>query len=535
MNLSLVSPKYFSKNSKYFGFFSDGIENEIESTFLLRGDSRLSEQELEEIELESLRVNNILISKFIEYKKESNASFYFHQFFLNPLLIFVTQTFYYRLKQLYNFLEYYDHAEIEKIILLPINCKFHRAKNTTESLVLLNEDAFSSWINSYIFFSKLQHLNKHQLYFIEEPENITKRVNNFECIKIFSKKILNYKNEYDRELFRIKKELKVEKKIERKKPSISVEPNEDIDIIFEIFLKIAPITYFETPVSFHCKFKSFNDSPVIFNGLKIYDDVYRSYISKKYSNGITIIGVQHGGHNYGTGKFVGFLINELKFCDYFVSWGWDLNFATQTKSLSLQRPSRVFNKQECRSPNRIIWVGTHMNINPSRLDSNPQPSDFLKYRVNKLEAISFLNFEQNIYKIYYRPYFTNFEGLKDLEYFLAKIPNLSILYGENLEKKLFEFKLIIIDHPGTLLNFAIANDIPILCFWADDFFYFTDEALEIYDQFKKVNLLFNKIENLNNHLANTNNINIWWKSAEVESVKNIFKYKYCNIRNNDID
>jgi len=145
MNLSLVAPKYnYSKKNEYFGFFSENIEDLLDHTFLLRNKSKLNIKDLENIEKKSIEINNILIEKFIEYRNENKKSFHFFQFYLNPLLIFVSQTYFYRLRQLYIFLEYYDCVEIEKIILFPLDYKFHKAINTSESIILLNEDAFIS-------------------------------------------------------------------------------------------------------------------------------------------------------------------------------------------------------------------------------------------------------------------------------------------------------------------------------------------------------------------------------------------------------
>lgn len=240
--------------------------------------------------------------------------------------------------------------------------------------------------------------------------------------------------------------------------------------------------------------------------------------------GEQIIGVQHGGHDYGSSLVFDTLRETEYQCEKFITWGFKKQ-DVHSKNLVGNLPNPYLNQyvnQHKKENSKIILVSTKMNLFVHRFEGLPHPIQNIAYRQNKAAFIHALNKE--VYKdFYYRPYFNDFGGLKDTTFFLEKFPTLNILKG-NLHPHIVQCNLLILDHPGTTLNIALVANIPTICFWKREHFPFTQEANKFLNEMEKLKMFFDCPYKAAEFVNNTKGrITDWWESQAVQYVKN----KWC--------
>jgi putative transferase (TIGR04331 family) len=108
-------------------------------------------------------------------------------------------------------------------------------------------------------------------------------------------------------------------------------------------------------------------------------------------------------------------------------------------------------------------VGNGMELFPHRLDSRPNPSQFLEYRRMKARFLSALSSEV-ITHVSYRPYFDVPAALSDWLWVQARFPKLARCTGR-LEAAMLACRLLVLDHHGTTLNLAFAANTPLVLYW----------------------------------------------------------------------
>ena len=232
------------------------------------------------------------------------------------------------------------------------------------------------------------------------------------------------------------------------------------------------------------------------------------------------IATQHGGHNYGSGLTYEFGKNIEFLADYFISWGnYVSNYKLNKNLLVLPSPllSGYLNKHITRN-NKTILVGTDMNLFLSRFDSTPNEEGWVKYRINKLHFLKNLT----ISNIWYRPYFLKLTSLLDWEYINNNLKKINKLEGK-LGSELQLCKLLVLDHPGTTWNIAMAMNTPIICFWDRNHFPFNKEADLFLDKFKELGLFFEDpkeaAEKVNAIVKGYDDLTVWWNQKEIQSLR----------------
>ena len=194
-----------------------------------------------------------------------------------------------------------------------------------------------------------------------------------------------------------------------------------------------------------------------------YKETQKVRLAHRIESGEKIVSTQHGG-NYGTLKSVP-LISQVEYRhEAFVSWGWTEQEDYRVNVAALPSPFLSQMAHKHREDNdELILVGTLGNLLSYRLDSTPQALQQLLARRNKSDFMSGL--EPRVFqKTAYRPYFFEDGALEDRSYFRRTFQSVAIVEG-NLYTRIMNCKLLVLDHPITTLNVALAANIPIVGFW----------------------------------------------------------------------
>ena len=263
---------------------------------------------------------------------------------------------------------------------------------------------------------------------------------------------------------------------------------------------------------------------------RLYYDI-KSKISAAfaYENNCIVVATQHGGHNYGSAQTFEYGKNIEFNSDYFISWGsYQLDGKSQEMFIPLPSPllSKHLNTHVTKS-DKILLVGTTMHCFRNRFDSGPSEVDILAYRKNKLKFLDTLS----TVKVDYRPYLGNLAGLLDWEY-LKHHSNIKTMVEGDLHREMQKCNLLVLDHPGTTLNVAMAMNTPIICFWNRNHFPFNKEADKYLDKLREVGIFFDnsaeaaqKVNQLYNDFGDE--IFVWWNQGNIQTLRKNWMNKYA--------
>ena len=251
-----------------------------------------------------------------------------------------------------------------------------------------------------------------------------------------------------------------------------------------------------------------------------------------YENDEIVIATQHGGHNYGS-AFAFEYGTEIEFkSDVFISWGWK---AHDINVLALVSPllSKYLDTHK-KSNNNIIMVGTDMVGFSTRFDSSPDEIAYINYRKNKVIFIKKL--ESEIKSLFlYRPYPEKKTSFLDSSYILNDFPELSIHKGD-LRSDLKKCNLLVLDHPGTTWNIAMAMNTPTVCFWKRENFPFNKEAEFFLDKFEMLGLFFDDpveaAKKVNSITKEYDDLSEWWNGKEIQELRHEWMDKYARADRN---
>ena len=93
--------------------------------------------------------------------------------------------------------------------------------------------------------------------------------------------------------------------------------------------------------------------------------------------------------------------------------------------------------------------------------------------------------------------------------------------------------LLIIDHPGTSLNIAMASNIPTVLFWDVSHFPLNDDGNKFIEEFKANNMFFEDFKALVSFIENNSmNFEKWWSNSKIQKLRKNWCNQYAHTNNN---
>jgi putative transferase (TIGR04331 family) len=253
-----------------------------------------------------------------------------------------------------------------------------------------------------------------------------------------------------------------------------------------------------------------------------------------------VIATQHGGYAYGMHLDLKYTQNVEYENDFFVTWGWNKHKGVnQKKFIQSQSPllSKLLNKHK-ELNNKIILTGTLVDIYQSYGFTINSQNNYINYRLKKLELITSL-FNYNIQnQLFYRPYLSAIHlgttYLRDKEYYQEKFPELNIL-EQDFREELLRCRLLVLDHPGTTWNIAMAMNTPLILFWNKELFPFNDEAEYYLKRFEALGLFFEcpiKTAQRVKEINDMESVSDWWNQKDIQDLRKEWMHKYARADKN---
>ena len=241
--------------------------------------------------------------------------------------------------------------------------------------------------------------------------------------------------------------------------------------------------------------------------------------------GERVVSAQHGGH-YGTSIATPVPAHSEYAGHAFLTWGWKEQEDAAANFVPVPSPhlSRIRNAHG-RRIQKLIFIGTQMEVYGHRFHSDPSISRWLAYRRMKREFVGGLNGAIRE-QLAYRPY-EKVETLLDAPYLQRSFPDLKVLEGP-LVPELLRCKLAVIDYSGTSFLEALAANVPTIAYWNPDDWPMSRQAAPYLDALADCGLLH---RDASSAAAKVNGIwddvEGWWRSEAVQSARRAWCHRYA--------
>ena len=325
----------------------------------------------------------------------------------------------------------------------------------------------------------------------------------------------------------------------RKKIYINLKCNNEFENFFlKILPDLIPCSFLENYKNIlnEVKNSKFPKKPkVIFTSHAIDKKTLTSfYIAEKKEMGAKLIHGQHGG-GYGQNKFHWYEDFERKISDKFLTWGWKSD--ERTIPIGILKPQKSLRKIKFeKKKNKLIMIMRPKERYFSTvLDSRIRAPQMLDYHYDCMDMIERLNvrIKNNlILRLHERTY-----GWYEKDMWKQRFPIIDIDEGlDNIDKSLSASRLSIYTYNSTgYLEFFVAN-LPTLLFWPNKDNPLNDEANAFFDELKKAKIFHENKESLSLHINEIwDDVDLWWSSNNVQSIRKKFCDKYAKVNNNKIN
>lgn len=295
----------------------------------------------------------------------------------------------------------------------------------------------------------------------------------------------------------------------------------------KLLWRVIPISIYNVDRYLNNRIKANKRIFIISAALWYYDDYFaKPLIALMAENGSKIVSTQHGGYDYGTGKIY-HVTKETEYTnDYFITWGWKEQGNHKGNLIDLPSPLLTkFDGKHRKKNENLIFVGTLVRLHSFRL-STPSPMQQLIYLKSKKEFLLGLK-EQVLRLVYYRPFPPQPGTLDDLIYCKNIIHGLNICKG-NFHKQILKCKLLVLDHPGTTLNIAMAANIPIIGFWKSQHWPMCKQASPFFDALEDADVLFQTGQDAAQKVNQIwDDVQGWWDQKLVQEARKDWCYQYA--------
>ena len=265
------------------------------------------------------------------------------------------------------------------------------------------------------------------------------------------------------------------------------------------------------------------------------DDIFKLWAGDKIENGSRLILVQHGG-NYGVAKWNSFEDHKLAVSDRFLSWGWNGN----NKKIIALGNVKLFNlSTSYNKKGRLLILGLSMPAQSYHMYSAVVSAiQWTEYFDDQLKFVNGLD-EKIIRKTTVRTPGDDY-GCCQADRWTDKKNgfkvNIENEYEESFNDSIANSRLVVSTYNATTFLETMALNIPTVIFWNPKHWELRDEAIDDFEDLKRVGILYHSSEACAKHVsAIWSDVSSWWESNTVQSARTKFCDKYAYIHPKSLD
>ncbi|MGV8948022.1 MAG: hypothetical protein ACOH2E_01445 [Candidatus Paracaedibacter sp.] len=247
-----------------------------------------------------------------------------------------------------------------------------------------------------------------------------------------------------------------------------------------------------------------------------------------FIQGSKIIVLQHGS-NYATTE--NHFPRELEYnFSSFISFGKKYRSVLERDNIVTTLPnpymSSLKNKYSFSDQSDILWA-TCLHYKAGDGLQRTYGIDIRNYINKKIDLYHYLEDEIKkniIYKVLPKSKYCFKDRLREI------LPSNQVVENASLVELMLQARILVLDYYGTPFYEAMSMNTPVVACFLESKPFFSPEAKEIMDEFKRVNVIYDTIEELAKFLNESQGLNIesWWNSSEIQSVRYKFLREYAN-------
>ncbi len=325
----------------------------------------------------------------------------------------------------------------------------------------------------------------------------------------------------------------VRKKIMKKfRNSEANKPNKFEEIIYNLVKKNIPKVYLEHHSDYYehvKKFYNFKNNDISWLSFQWSGNTVFQYIAAITYNHSNILLAQHGS-GYGMDKIHSLENNERSISNKYYTYGW--KDSSQTIPLSL--PNIKVHKNIDLSKKAILFVNTTRPLHLVRFHNGSNSSQNL---IDNVESpIIFLNHCKFTKYVIGRFHSSDSERWNNYQRINKHFPLLKRDRNKSFYKSLKEIRMVVSDHLGTTFYESLQANVPIIIFINPQTYTFRDQAENLIEKLIKNKIIFFDPKEASLHVNEVyQDINTWWSSSKIQSLREEVLRKHCYTSNNWIN
>ena len=303
-------------------------------------------------------------------------------------------------------------------------------------------------------------------------------------------------------------------------------------LLFNIVLKQIPYVYIEGySRNLSLLPKIYKNTKLLYSASAFQENekvkLYAAELKEK--NSTLIVGGQHGGSPYGT-TLHPIIYHEMELADKYVTWGWKKSshhIPLGNIQFSLRR-KQMLKLRDNSKKKSYLFVSDAGQINWPDGTGVPSGDEWNKYFNDQkvlIKGLSKINTKRIMYRMHPHHKLYPFDQI-------SKILNLrvSLDTNKNIYNSLVDARLVICDNLKTTFYEALVYDIPVILVLNLKIWKIDKNFAVLIKKMKSIGMFHDTTKSACSHLNNnTNNIEKWWNSKSVVSIKQEIINNYVKI------
>lgn len=257
---------------------------------------------------------------------------------------------------------------------------------------------------------------------------------------------------------------------------------------------------------------------VMIEGAAKINDRARFVLAHAREAGERVVHCLHGGNS---GTAATYLSGEVSVepATAVVSWGWEEHAHYGSTYLPLPSPFLTrFADRHAERNDSLILVGGRMSLQLPSFRPNPQPAATVRYRQWKSQFVEALPSEIRS-QLAYRPYSRANQDLADAADLRRRIGDFETVDGD-LHGAMLGCRVLVLDHPGTTMNIALAANVPTVCYWNPEDWMMAPQVRRAFAELREQEIVFDTPEAAAAKIEHIwDNVPRWWQRGDTQAVR----------------
>jgi putative transferase (TIGR04331 family) len=263
------------------------------------------------------------------------------------------------------------------------------------------------------------------------------------------------------------------------------------------------------------------------------DELFKIWAAEKTEQGVALVIGQHGGH-YGTSTFAHDEAHQIMIADCWLSWGWENKIKKNVIPIG---NLKEFGRSDVRYDvnGGALMVEMILPRYSYRMYAMPVARQWMDYLEDQFSFLSSLpKYLQKKVKL---RLFPEDYGWDQLDRWNENMPEINIETSVGSIRNLMKQNRIYIStYNATTYLESLSWNVPTIIFWNETLFELNDETKLYFDLLKSVGIFHDTPQGAAQHMIKVwDDVDEWWKSDEVQAVREKFCHQYARNPNNHIN